>query len=110
MKTVPIDPIEALRALSGSRCAGDAAVTLPPGQTQRRPGHDADPGRWLYVKAGSGRARVAGTDVALEPGLLLWIEPGEEHEISNPGPTALETLTLEHNLGSRSLALESARA
>jgi mannose-6-phosphate isomerase-like protein (cupin superfamily) len=99
VKTFPIDPTDALRALTGSRCAGEATFTLSPGEADRRPGHAADPGRWLYVKAGSGRARVAGTSVALEPGLLLWIEPCEAHEISNPGPDFLEALTLDCEAG-----------
>lgn len=108
MKKFPIDPADALRALSGSRCAGDVTVTLSPGEADRRPGRDKDPGRWLYVKAGWGQARVAGTDVDLEPGLLLWIEPGEDHEIHNPGPGSLEALTFESGAG-RALPLERAQ-
>ncbi len=72
-----------------------ATMTLRPGQStggEENTHPDAD--QWLYVVSGTGRAVVDGRTLELEPGVLLLIETGEAHEVSNPGGEPLVTINV----------------
>lgn len=58
------------------------------GSRNRHKGAD----QWLYVSAGKGVATVNGKEHNLQPGSLILIEHGENHEILNNGDKPLETL------------------
>jgi mannose-6-phosphate isomerase-like protein (cupin superfamily) len=83
------------RVVFGNERAQAAQMTLPPGDSE---GGDDNSHRgadqWLFVVAGSGRARIGKRSVALREGTLLLIEAGETHEIRNTGDTPLKTLNL----------------
>src|SRR4051812_45255703 len=48
--------------------------------------------QWLYVVSGSGTAIVNGRRYVLNPGTLLLIEHGDQHEIRHAGRGELRTL------------------
>jgi len=60
------------------------------GPTNRHPDSD----QWLYVISGEGTAIVDGNEVNLQPGSLLLIAAGENHEIRTTGQHPLETLNV----------------
>ena len=50
--------------------------------------------QWLYVVAGTGRARVGGRTVHLREGSMLLIEKREPHVIRNTGRSDLVTINV----------------
>lgn len=82
------------RVLFEHRRVQAAQMVIEPGGSEGGEGNrhrGAD--QWLYVVSGSGVAIVDGRRQKLEPGSLLLIERGEEHEIRNSGRTALKTVS-----------------
>jgi len=73
-----------------------ATMTLKPGQSSSDEVVNEHPRceQWLYVLAGTGRARVEKRSVTLKEGSLLLIEKGEAHRITNTGRKPLVTLNL----------------
>ena len=72
-----------------------AAMVLQPGRSTGGPNNvHPSQDRWLYVVAGSGYATVGGSRVDLHAGLLLLIEAGEPHEVTNSGELPLETFNI----------------
>ncbi|WP_372910492.1 cupin domain-containing protein [Salinigranum sp.] len=72
-----------------------ATMVLAPGQSTGGPENaHAASDQWLYVVAGEGTATIAGDRVDLEPGVLVLVEPGETHEITNTGDDPLETVNV----------------
>ena len=73
-----------------------ATMTLKPGQSSSDEVVNEHPRceQWLYVLAGTGRARVEKRSVTLKEGSLLLIEKGEAHRITNTGRKPLMTLNL----------------
>ncbi len=59
-----------------------------PGQTAAPHAH-GDMVEVFFVESGSGVIIVEGERHALEPGTCIAIEPGEVHEVHNPGPDTL---------------------
>jgi len=81
------------RVVLGNRRSQAAEMVMKPGKGEGDPRNrhrGAD--QWLYVKSGRGVAVVNKRRYALEPGTLLLIEKGDEHEITNTGRTLLRTL------------------
>lgn len=83
------------RVVLGNRRSQAAEMVLPPGKSEgggdnRHRGAD----QWLFVESGTGVATVNKRRYALEPGTLLLIEKGDEHEVRNTGRGALRTLNL----------------
>jgi mannose-6-phosphate isomerase-like protein (cupin superfamily) len=81
------------RVVLGNRRSEAAEMVLAPGKAEgdahnRHRGAD----QWLFVEGGTGTARINGRRYALEPGTLLLIEKGDEHEIRNTGRRLLRTL------------------
>ncbi len=69
-----------------------ATLVLEPGQRTGGPDYATPTSdQWLTVLAGEGEAVVDGRHVPLHPGLVLLIEAGERHEVSNTGPERLVT-------------------
>jgi len=71
-----------------------ATMTLRPGQSSSDEVVNEHPRceQWLYVLAGTGRAKVEKRRVALKEGSLLLIEKGEAHQITNTGRKPLVSL------------------
>jgi quercetin dioxygenase-like cupin family protein len=62
-------------------------------QGQVAPGHaHADMYEVFFVRRGTGMILVEGTEYELATGHCMLIEPGEYHEVSNPGAEELELL------------------
>lgn len=81
--------------VGGTERSQAATMTLSAGQStggssNAHPATD----QWLYVVSGNGTATVEGESVDLEPGILVLIEAGETHEISNTGTKPLETVNV----------------
>lgn len=45
-----------------------------------------------YVLAGAGSCRLAGFNFALEPGIAIFVPPGEAFGVDNPGPAEIVTI------------------
>lgn len=71
-----------------------ATMVTEPGHREGGPAnyHLAD--QWMYVVAGRGTARFGDRALPLEPGVLLLIEAGEEHEIVSEGDEPLRTVNV----------------
>jgi mannose-6-phosphate isomerase-like protein (cupin superfamily) len=70
-------------------------MVIAPGDREGGPDNDhrgAD--QWLFVVAGTGRAKIQGRATPLRAGSLLLIERGVKHEILNTGRAPLKTLNL----------------
>lgn len=90
-KTLRFGP--GFRIIFGNRKAQAAEMVIEPGEAEGSPDNrhrGAD--QWLYVIAGTGRARVNGGTRKLSRGTLMLIEHGDRHEIRNTGRTPLKTL------------------
>jgi mannose-6-phosphate isomerase-like protein (cupin superfamily) len=48
--------------------------------------------QWLFVVSGTGQATVGSDHIDLNPGSLLLIEPGEDHQIRNTDQQPLVTV------------------
>lgn len=59
-----------------------------------RPRSREDAQEILYVVAGSGTLRLDGREHALEPETGVFLAAGETYEIENPGPGALEVVSV----------------
>ncbi|WJW76571.1 cupin domain-containing protein [Thiohalobacter sp. IOR34] len=60
-----------------------ARVSLQPGQ-HTRPHRHPDMHEIFLVESGQGQAEIDGNTLSLAAGDCLWVEPGEEHRLSNP--------------------------
>jgi mannose-6-phosphate isomerase-like protein (cupin superfamily) len=83
------------RVAIGNARSQAAEMVIAPGDAEGGPRNrhrGAD--QWLFVVAGTGRARVNGRRYALRPGSLLLIEHADEHEIAATGDEPLRTLNL----------------
>jgi mannose-6-phosphate isomerase-like protein (cupin superfamily) len=83
------------RVALGNARAQAAEMVLAPGDSEGGPRNrhrGAD--QWLFVVAGTGRARVNGKRYALRAGSLLVIERHDEHEVTATGREPLRTLNL----------------
>jgi mannose-6-phosphate isomerase-like protein (cupin superfamily) len=79
--------------LASTRHAQAAMMVLRPGQSSGELDNEhpwAD--QWLFVIAGSGKAKVGKRNLALKQGSLLLIEKGEVHQITNTGRRELMTV------------------
>jgi mannose-6-phosphate isomerase-like protein (cupin superfamily) len=81
--------------VGGTERSQAATMTLAPGRSTGGPSNaHAASDQWLYVVSGTGRATIEGESYDLRPGTLVLIEPGETHEIENPGAEPLETINV----------------
>jgi mannose-6-phosphate isomerase-like protein (cupin superfamily) len=83
------------RVALGNARAQAAEMVLAPGAAEGGP-HNRHRGadQWLFVVAGTGRARVNGKRYSLRAGSLLLIEHADEHEITATGREPLRTLNV----------------
>lgn len=84
---------EGFRVAIGNRRSQAAEMVVKPGKGEGDPRNrhrGAD--QWLFVTSGRGVATVNKRRYALQPGTLLLIEKGDEHEICNTGRALLKTL------------------
>lgn len=59
-------------------------ATFAPGQVA--PGHAHDGMHEVFfVSAGTGTMTVNGVEQVLSPGVCIWVEPGDVHEVANTG-------------------------
>jgi len=70
---------------------GFARAQFPPGETAHRHAHP-DMAEVFYVLSGRGVMRVDDSELPLEPGMSIAVEPGETHEISSAHDAGLELL------------------
>lgn len=81
--------------VAGTDRSQAATMVLQPEQSTGGPtNYHADSDQWVIVTAGEGEAIVEDETLALEPGDLLLIEPGETHEIRGTGDTPLVTVNV----------------
>ena len=81
--------------LGGTDRSQAATMTLSPGQSTGGPTNaHAASDQWLYVVSGAGTATVEGDRYDLRAGMLVLIEAGETHEITNDGDEPLETVNV----------------
>lgn len=64
---------------------------LEPGQSQSPHAH-AENDKIYLVQEGVGRFAVAGEEATLGPGHAVYVPPGAEHGVANPGPGRLKLL------------------
>jgi mannose-6-phosphate isomerase-like protein (cupin superfamily) len=63
------------------------AIIYQDGQTEE---HSHDRPELIQVLSGRGISKSAEGEVALEPDMVLWVRPGEVHQIVNPYPEPLK--------------------
>ncbi|MEM6255955.1 MAG: cupin domain-containing protein [Cyanobacteria bacterium P01_D01_bin.156] len=63
-------------------------AVFAPGQIAPGHAHDAMH-EVFFVSAGTGTMTVNGTAQALSPGVCIWVEPGDIHEVANTGTAPL---------------------
>lgn len=68
-----------------------AQVKLLPGQIAQKHTHE-DMFETFYVEEGEGIITVNDTNVVLEKGMCVTVEPGESHELKNTGKDELTVL------------------
>jgi mannose-6-phosphate isomerase-like protein (cupin superfamily) len=79
-------------AINNPRCQA-AEMVLASGALEGGPDNrHRNSDQWLYVVDGTGEAIVNHHRYVLQPGTLLLIEHGDEHEIRNSGRGLLRTL------------------
>lgn len=71
-----------------------AQVKFSPGQIAEKHVHD-NMFETFYIEEGEGIATIDDTNVALEKGMCVIVEPGEAHELKNTGKEELLILVLE---------------
>jgi len=69
-----------------------AVLECAPGRSQRRSAGAAE--ETLFVLAGRGELHLAGEAHALEPEIGVYVAPGEEYELENPGPAMLRVVAV----------------
>jgi mannose-6-phosphate isomerase-like protein (cupin superfamily) len=86
----------AFKVLAEGGSSQAALMVLAPGEsTSERPENEHPRAeQWLYVIAGTGRARSGGRAVGLAAGSLLFIPKGEPHQVTNTGRSPLVTLNV----------------
>ena len=81
--------------VAGTDRSQAASMVLGPGRSTGGPTNRHERSdQWLYVVSGEGTAVVEGQEHALTAGDLVVIEPGETHEIRNPGDEDLVTVNV----------------
>jgi mannose-6-phosphate isomerase-like protein (cupin superfamily) len=93
VKQVSVGFGNGFQVLVGNERSQAASMVISPGgkeggKDNRHGGAD----QWLFVETGRGEAVINGHKYALEPGSLVLIERGDEHEIRNTGRTPMKTL------------------
>ena len=89
------DREEFFSVVAGTERSQAASMVLAPGQSTGGPtNRHQHSDQWLYVIDGKGEATVDGEVYALSTGDLVVIEPGEPHEIRNPGEQPLVTVNV----------------
>lgn len=81
------------KVVLGNQYSQAAEMMLSPGKKEGGRGNrhrGAD--QWLFVVAGTGRAKINRRSYSLKAGTLLLIERGDEHEIANTGREKLVTV------------------
>lgn len=68
-------------------------AVFPPGETAPSHCHQ-DMTEIFFVESGRGEMQVDDSSIVLEPGCCVTVEPGEYHEIHNPGPQQLVLIYL----------------
>ncbi len=63
-------------------------ATFAPGQVAKAHSH-SDMHEVFFVSAGMGVMTVNGFDQTLSPGVCIWVEPGDVHEVKNTGEDTL---------------------
>lgn len=69
-----------------------AVLECAPGRTD--PIQVSDVEETLFVLAGKGAVHVAGDSYDLEPGVGIYIAPGQEFRLENPGPDTLKLVAV----------------
>lgn len=93
MKRKQLRLASSFKVALGNAHSQAAEMVLSPGTTEGGPGNrhrGAD--QWLFVVAGTGRAKINRRSYSLKAGTLLLIERGDEHEIANTGGEKLVTV------------------
>lgn len=81
-----------LGARTGLAAFEQAVLECPPGRSRTIAVGDAE--ETMFVLDGRGSAHVAGEAEALEPETALYLPPGSELELENPGPGPLRLIAV----------------
>ncbi len=95
MKHVQTSGVRAMfKPLIKSRSVQAAMMVLQPGKPSSDEPENEHPKaeQWLFVIAGSGKARVGKRSIRLKAGSLLLIEKGEVHQITNDRESPMKTI------------------
>ena len=86
----------AFKVLADGTGSQAALMVLAPGEsTSERPENEHPAAeQWLFVIAGTGRARSGRRAVRLSEGSLLLVERRERHQVTNTGRSPLVTLNV----------------
>jgi mannose-6-phosphate isomerase-like protein (cupin superfamily) len=84
------------KVLADGASSQAAMMTLRPGDLSSEDPENEHPGaeQWVFVIAGSGRARTRSKSIAIKAGSLVLIEKNESHQITNTGRRPLVTINL----------------
>lgn len=82
------------RVVTTTKRSQAAIMVISPGDKEGGPDNRHDSDQWLFVVDGRGSATVEGEEVELEPGVLLLVEKGEEHEVRADAGVELRTLNV----------------
>ncbi|HEY6130484.1 MAG TPA: cupin domain-containing protein [Halioglobus sp.] len=81
------------RVAIGNDRSQAAEMVIAPGDAEGdRENRHRHSDQWLYVVAGTGKARVNDKAYPLRPGTLMLIEHRDRHEIKNTGKELLRTI------------------
>jgi mannose-6-phosphate isomerase-like protein (cupin superfamily) len=87
---------KSFQPLHATRSSQAATMTLRPGATSNESSSNEHPWaeQWLYVVAGTGKARLGRRAIALREGSLVLIPRRQAHVIENTGRSNLVTINV----------------
>jgi len=77
---------------TGFAALEQAVLECAPGRSRRRGAGDAE--ETLFVVQGHGELHLGGQAHSLEPEIGVYVAPGEEYELENPGPAMLRMVAV----------------
>lgn len=92
MKRFTLDFDTDFKVIHSTEKSQAAIMVLKPGESTGGSDNKHKSDQWMFIMQGTGTAVINNEEADLMPGLLLLIEAGETHKISNNSIKNLETL------------------